>query len=361
MQNHISKIVTQKQFFWGLLILMIFPSCINIRHRCNEEIIQHAANSSSKFHERWIINNVFLDYVESNSIPLVATKNYILVYGRNSFCGSNTVTAIDNMNGELIWNDVDSIPFGQQLNHIAGDDSRLYTGYIGSGKTSPNSIIGAGGVATYDIHTGKLQWSRPITGTHKLVFFAVDDSVIGVNGRGLKNHILSGQSGEFLSELEARPEERHITYAFWLEYLFNKDSNNELLYENVKFWTGLIKDVLQPPQLADEIVVARTNSGLENGHVKTFSRSDGNLLWETEGNVVSNVAINEDTAFYITTDLEVKAVDLETGTPKGSITFSPTSGAVGNRAYFIAAYEENVVVYLGDSRQLFSFSYLPEN
>ncbi|MEJ2746581.1 MAG: PQQ-binding-like beta-propeller repeat protein, partial [Anaerolineae bacterium] len=88
----------------------------------------------------------------------------------------------------------------------------------------------------------------------------------------------------------------------------------------------------------------------------------GDLIWETEENVVSNVAVDGAAAFFVTSQAELVALDVETGQKVGSVQFSNEETQLGeDRGYFVAASGGNVFVYLGDGRQLFAFHFLADN
>ena len=70
------------------------------------------------------------------------------------------------------------------------------------------------------------------------------------------------------------------------------------------------------------------------------------------------MATNKSTAFYLTLQGELVARDIQTGQQVGIVQFS--NGDIhldADKGYFVATSENNIFVYFGDSRQLFSLKY----
>ncbi len=91
---------------------------------------------------------------------------------------------------------------------------------------------------------------------------------------------------------------------------------------------------------------------------------NGKILWHTERNVKSNLAINDDVGYFLTHDSVFKAIDLFTGTIIGKIYFSPRLDAMPDLDYVnadprVSVNEDVVIVYFDNSRQLFAFRFLP--
>jgi hypothetical protein len=94
-------------------------------------------------------------------------------------------------------------------------------------------------------------------------------------------------------------------------------------------------------------------------------------LWEYSG-IVSNIANDGGVAYFIILEpgsswggdsaenAQLVAIDIRTGKMLGSVNFEPPGiqSGWGNYHYHVAASNDIVLVYLGDSRQLFAFRYL---
>ena len=113
--------------------------------------------------------------------------------------------------------------------------------------------------------------------------------------------------------------------------------------------------------MTNNILLVERGSGSSSGKVVTLNGQNGTVIWETEQNVVSNVAVDGSAAFFLTTSAELIAYDLETGQKVGFAQFSGGDVFQGeSRGCFVAASTGMVFVYFGDSRQLFSFHSPPE-
>ncbi|MBE2224948.1 MAG: PQQ-like beta-propeller repeat protein [Anaerolineae bacterium] len=129
--------------------------------------------------------------------------------------------------------------------------------------------------------------------------------------------------------------------------IWDIDFRNELLYRSV-FSNGFI--------------IVR--SGWQKGTIHVIDSETGRQIWEKEG-IASDFGINDTTLFFVTTQGEILAVDLETGEIQGRLILNGgelnTQGNVpNNTSYIVRTVDDVVLVYLGDTGQLFSFRYANE-
>jgi outer membrane protein assembly factor BamB len=97
-------------------------------------------------------------------------------------------------------------------------------------------------------------------------------------------------------------------------------------------------------------------------HIMGLSASQlHSLPLSLDREVVSNIALSKGILFFLTEDALLWAVDEDTGEILGSVQFTPNNLRF-NVPYdhHVAATSEFVIVYLGDSRQLFAFRFSPE-
>jgi outer membrane protein assembly factor BamB len=107
------------------------------------------------------------------------------------------------------------------------------------------------------------------------------------------------------------------------------------------------------------------------GPVKAFSLSTGNQLWTINEPVVSNIAVDGSTAYFVTMNTELVAVNIQTGEILGRLYFTPefdpninyfdpnyqSSFDSLNEAPTIAAGNGYIVVYFEDKKQLSVFRF----
>ena len=133
---------------------------------------------------------------------------------------------------------------------------------------------------------------------------------------------------------------------------------NDILWE-VKFE----KEIVQAPLFVDNIVLVRTDKSGFLGKVFAIDLATGEILWSSPRNIVSNVTAANNVAYYLTEESHLIAVDIITGERVGSVEFSPKITALEpidqvNEDFYVAAYNEIIVVYFGSGSQLFAFRFL---
>jgi outer membrane protein assembly factor BamB len=137
------------------------------------------------------------------------------------------------------------------------------------------------------------------------------------------------------------------------------------IQDNSLIWDVLSeKAIVYRPVFSDGLIIVR--SGRYRGTLHVIDSKTGGLLWEKEG-VVSDFGINDRMLFFVTTHGEILAVDVETGETQGRLVLNDAelNDQEGGRSesyspYFVKAVDDIVIVYLGDTGQLFSFRYSNE-
>jgi outer membrane protein assembly factor BamB len=115
------------------------------------------------------------------------------------------------------------------------------------------------------------------------------------------------------------------------------------------------------PILNNSVVFVRT--GHVRGTVYALDGETGRIIWEKE-DAVSNVAVSNSIAFYVTIDGEVMAIDAQTGETMGRLKFNTEElvdiNTSDNPPYYVEAVDDMVFVYFGDTWQLFAFRFSQE-
>ena len=119
------------------------------------------------------------------------------------------------------------------------------------------------------------------------------------------------------------------------------------------------EDYRDEPVLSADTAYVRT--GALVGRVYAVALDTGELLWSTDRNVVSNVAVTEGMVFFLTEEGELVGVSPASGQRVATAGFSPSNLPLNTSdspvgAYLVAASEGRVFALLGDSDQLFAFS-----
>src|SRR5690606_2533005 len=103
-----------------------------------------------------------------------------------------------------------------------------------------------------------------------------------------------------------------------------------------------------PPVMSNRIIVGRTGEMI--GNVYGLDSVSGDLLWESDDVVYSNVIADRGIVYFLTEQAELKAVDAQTGQIIASVQFVPDTAQehlTQSYVYSVAASNGIVVVYLG--------------
>lgn len=121
--------------------------------------------------------------------------------------------------------------------------------------------------------------------------------------------------------------------------------------------------VFKEPAITDGMLFVKTGLYGQSGWVYAISKQTGALLWRTEKNVSTNVAASGEYVYYLTSDVQLQMINAVTGELVGSVDFSPNNleGVATNLYDFYVVGDGNlIIVYFGDSRQLFAFRFSPD-
>ncbi|NHZ72071.1 MAG: PQQ-binding-like beta-propeller repeat protein, partial [Aquificales bacterium] len=136
------------------------------------------------------------------------------------------------------------------------------------------------------------------------------------------------------------------------------------IQDNSLIWDVSFEDaIVYRPVFSNGLIIV--HSGRYSGTLHVLDSETGRQLWEKEG-VVSDFGVNDKTLFFVTTQGEILAVDVETGETQGRLILNDAELNTQNGAfasyssYFVRVVDDIILVYLGDTGQLFSFQYSNE-
>ncbi|WP_420628305.1 PQQ-binding-like beta-propeller repeat protein [Candidatus Leptofilum sp.] len=331
--------------------------------------VQRTFIESGKFEILWQAPDVYIAPSQS-AIHLVANEEHVVLWGRLDYpCGNPNPMNLNAIDGSVFRRGVRFLPSNLGIYHTAYNSNFLYLGYDGPGKALEGTTAGAGGVAAYKINSGEISWTRQISGTRGIHSLVANENIIAFDGGGFSDwrYLISSQTGEIIAKQNKREfhklnlEISPSNFAYWYLHLFtNEDApSQDTDLQALTFWSEKFDNVFQPPLLADNSVLLRKDDGTMPGTVIALHPETGMPLWQTNQNVISNVAIADSTAFFLTDSAELVAYNIESGQQIGSVQFSGETVLLeADRGYFVAAGGENVFVYFGDGRQLFAFHFI---
>jgi outer membrane protein assembly factor BamB len=125
----------------------------------------------------------------------------------------------------------------------------------------------------------------------------------------------------------------------------------------INWQSGANYAVFQPPMISHNVIVARAGEAKFLGLAFGVDATTGHTLWEYQ-NIIGNIAVDGDIAYFLTRDVQLWAVDIKTGNRLGIVSFSPNTNPDSvNNAYHVAASNGIVVTYLGEGQQMFAFRF----
>ena len=88
-----------------------------------------------------------------------------------------------------------------------------------------------------------------------------------------------------------------------------------------------------------------------------IDKATGNLIWEMP-DALSNVVVTDSNAHYLTKNMLLRSVDINSGEIIGETDFTPSKATDPvNNVYQIAADEDMIFIYFGGAHQLSAFSF----
>ena len=258
----------------------------------------------------------------------VTSQNTLFIIGKLS---QNTrlfpsILAIDGINGALLWQEPilnGSTLYATSTTLYSGQGNRLYA---------------------YEPRTGKILWSTPLSSARNINHIYVLDGLIYIGSTPGVYHLIQADTGQIIKQFKEPPTLSDL--------------------QTVRVQLGLPEDTELKPDYFRGITLTETTSfyiKYLNG-VSVVDIDSGNILWEIERGVVSNVAVIDEAALLMTVDGKLLKYGIQNGDLISSIQFEPETFPYSDAegyiyAYFVAVDQisEIFYVYLGNSKQMFAF------
>lgn len=223
------------------------------------------------------------------------------------------------------------------------DDSAIYLG-------SPGII------KKIDYLSGQQIWRQDIGSYNVPRFFRLVNGELQSSWNRNAFFILSASNGEISKKMIDM-----VTPIFLLEddVLFYQGSPGILyakkLDGNIIWQTKLDNhSINQAPVFAAGNIYVRTGIGI--GKIFSVDRDSGQLIWDTDENVLGSFAVSESRLYYLSLDGYLIGLNLETGVRETTAKFSPNELYNPNASYQVAydGLTRNILLLLGDSAQMFA-------
>lgn len=343
---------------WAAMILYSVLTAM-LRDTRPPTIQHYVVSGNENFRELWQLNDAYTP-AYGDSQALSANEEHIVFLG--SF-GQNTresaIHVLDPSTGQIVTN----ISVSSRTHALAFDEHAVYISIDSSGKIDSNALNGASQVVAYDIESGKRVWEQRIRGARGVSqLFAYGETVLVVGST------IAGKRYQRLDVFTGKVDFSDDTY---LPVFYNGDiwymlkPPSSVLakngYTTDMLWEHVFdpRSVHTPPMITSGVIVGRT--GQEIGQLYGIDSATGTIMWILEDGVYSNVVVDRSIAYFITEYAELKAVNVKTGGTLAVLRFEPMTPQeqlTQHRIYNVAVSDDIVVVYLGDSRQLFAFRFV---
>lgn len=348
-----------------LVLTLVFISLIWIsvdRYTRAANVAPHheLAESSALVQPLALVTDITLD------LPPVLSQDQVVFVGRQGDVTDAALTALDVTSGAQQWQlDAETLtrpngwletwpwspPFAWRWSGLLAADGLIYVA---------DAYVLATNVRTYDIHTGQQQWQRhlgSINGSDVDIMLMTENQLgVRVNEGDFNAFYLLNQENGYLKQ--KRQGDAH--YIFWMDedpqriYEASSDTVNVSQYAP---WRQFVGGCGLAPQVADTVILLLAQGcDMTPARVVALDRQTGEVVWEYEGGVVSNVAINGRTAAFFTITGRLLIIDVTTGQDVAALTFTPgTTGFLVDKTYFVGMQEDLLAVYFSDSQQFYLF------
>ncbi|MFZ2097058.1 MAG: PQQ-binding-like beta-propeller repeat protein [Anaerolineales bacterium] len=336
----------------SFVLIILITLCILLFYGCATYIepwpipgTSHSIQNVSDLKLLWSLENIYTEQDDFN-------PRMIANFGNVAFLGSLTqnparnIIRLNGLNGNQIWLKTQ-------------DQERGYTNIIT--MSNDGLYIGNGGfpeISKYAFCTGKNLWSQNLTGRGIGYIYMVGDQV-QISTDPFIFAILNADNGELIQRKKGED-----IFVIMTDETYIPGGMNELKAVNTS--TGqLIWDIELDHQLrlapifTDQIIFVR--SGKVIGTVYAIDRNNGQEIWKTTDNIISNIALASSGYLYVLTrDGELLEINGTTGDASREAFFSNSpfglNGDIIAGGYELAYDNSLNIIYvlLGDSRQLFA-------
>jgi outer membrane protein assembly factor BamB len=318
---------------------MSVTSCIppNQTQRYENEGEKHVLVSSLNFEPLWDLHNISLEPVRGaketwEEIFMVTLENKLSFINLSKMGRQTSLQTIDIMTGDVLWD----VQVNSRPTAVARNSENIYmvTSAILSRIGEPE--LGAFTLTAYSIESGQIQWSNTYQGKGITVISSIiaNDSRISVIG--------GGGHGAYFGAISLDPETgEEISYKdLTSEQSFTRLSGETIHYHQSEF-------------VKDNITVFRST----RNEVFALNPLTGAILWDAgKQDIISNFAITDEAIYFLTSDAILHALSVETGEELDELIFEP--GQLSTRLpyrHHVVAQDNIVIVYFGDSLQMFAF------
>jgi outer membrane protein assembly factor BamB len=301
---------------------------------------QRIPTETSDFKFLWSEPNVLVVYNNPLDPSLIGLNSTVFAMIYRSDNAASQIIALDTQSGKMIWQrDITS-----QGSIIASDSTLFMANYDH--------------IQEYDLQTG-----NPIRVTNF-------PNIGNIYNMFVSNHSLYAlsSSGRWLTyNLEDQTSELSEPFLPYTPFIV--DSGVLYLHDSEGFkairnetgetlWVRPIDETIIPhPIFIENMIIILSDIG----KIYSLDKENGNLIWELDTNVISNVATDTSRLYFLTTDGYLKVLNISNGQELQKFQVSPiafvahqqnSSDAIGVYNMWVDSKNNTVVFSVGDSCQL---------
>lgn len=338
------------------LFLTMIAFCVIGLVKCNSSIaawptpsISHSPLKILRLSEIWSLTNIYTK--QDDFMPMmVASAGKVVVIGSMSYDEETRLLCLDGTSGNVIWGRI--------------EPRQGERGYISSIAAAPDGLYaGFGGVPSIkklDLSTGDVLWSQSVSGRGLLYKFVIGNELqVSTTPEWFSK--LNVEDGEVIEKIQGRE-----IYISTSKITVTPILMNELQAEETdtgkQIWRiSLDRELRMAPLFTEDIIYLRSGGTMGNSYA--VQSSTGKILWKTDDNVISNIAVSsaKKHAYVLTRDGKLLGIDIDTGVSTTLIEFSNGPFTLNGEDIvggYELAYDPTtgfLFILLGDSRQLFAF------
>jgi outer membrane protein assembly factor BamB len=275
--------------------------------------------------------------------PLVILEDRVIA-GCVSNAGkpASGIKAISLTTGKVLWESL----FGKSISSSFHDSRRFY-------------VFSVNELSAFSIQDGKQVWEKELPDHHGYWFLPWDPpNPLRIYSDDHKLFLLDPETGNILST-EVVSTYMNYSDGFVFIYTYHGVGQRFINFVNLNankvVWEREIDRLSkwQPTIVNDKLLYLR---GSIHSPIACVLISSGEDCWKTTERYISNYAIANELLYAVNESGALVALDINTGQEVGRLTFTglPPQDP-GGYPFWVAADEEYVLVYFGDSQELIAF------
>jgi len=342
---------------FGLVVWKVIEAFDQYEKTTDIDLPIHSISSLEVNYESlWEISNISATTTSnSNNLTVSHDAIYLITKGPDENIPTNlSIIAFDGLTSKVIW----------QINGEFGPDLFHNSAYL-------YATINGNGIVAYHPISGNRIWETRLPEVRGISHVTVTEREVFITAVPDKLFVLDASTGSITTS-SSYDDIGYSTFlvknntAYWQQWPLNLVATN--LQSGERNWIQSFEGGFEKtPVFAEDLIFVVTFGG----QLFVLDEATGEIVWHTEPlnslthpeRIVSNITIADAVVYYLTQDSQLRALNIDTGEVIGAIEFTPSLFTLGtnvkNYRYDVAANDNFVAVYFGDSDQLFSFFFLP--